>query len=356
MRAWRAAALCVFGGLACTAALQPSGKLVRSTEVADAGAGGAEDASSPPPRPKPFTLVVVPDTQVQVYKWPEDYYAQMTWIRDNVDVLDIRYVIHVGDIVEGCIYGLTPAELEAQWERAKKGTDLIHGRVPYIVTIGNHDFDGWGQPCVSSNTNFAEGITRTNRVATKFNHYYPRSLFSSWPTFGGTFPTDLNDNAYHQFRAGGTDWLIITLKYQPTDAEIAWAGEIAQAHRNHQIIIDTHSYLTGDGSRSTEGDRIWNGLGKLYPNIAFILSGHVSSARRVSIGVAGNTVHEIMSDYQTYSDRERNSWLRLMTFDPVAETVSVRTYSPTLDRDNDSAADDDHFVLSDIVFPQAAPK
>jgi hypothetical protein len=348
MRWWIATSLFAFTMIAC------SSSSVQAPEDAtweqNAADGGVEAAAASVEAPKPFTLVVVPDTQVQVYKWPDDYYKQMKWIADNVQSLGIQYVIHVGDIIEGCVYGLSEAQIEDQWKRAKKGTDFLEGKVPYIMTIGNHDFDGWGTPCDPSNTDFGAGITKTNRVATKFNKYYPRSLFASRPTFGGTFPDDLNDNSFHVFRAGGTDWLVLTLKYQPTDAELDWASEVVATHPDHHVIIDTHSYLSGNGQRSPDGDRIWEKVGKRYPNVSFILSGHINSKRRTATGDAGNTVHEIMSDYQTYKDRPRNSYLRLMTFDPAAKTVSVRTYSPTLNKDNATASDDDKFVLSGVEF------
>jgi hypothetical protein len=315
----------------------------------DGGADGAPSSRSA----EPFSLIVLPDTQVQVYKWADDYYAQMRWVAANAGPLNVRYVIHVGDVIEGCVYGLTPAQIEDQWKRAKVGIDLIHGKVPYVVAIGNHDFDGWGMPCERSNTDFSAGITRTNRAASTFNRYFPRSRYASWPTFGGTFPEDLNDNSFHVFTAGGTNWMIVTLKYQPTDAELAWARQVIESHPDHEVIISTHSYLNRNGNRSADGERIWNNLGKRYANVSFILSGHINSKRRTSVGDNGNTVYEIMSDYQTYSDRNRNSFLRVMRFDPVAKTVSVRAYSPTLKHDNDNASDDDNFVLNDVRFPAA---
>jgi len=349
-RAAAAAIVMAMAGCAADGAPEMDARSVLA--LPDAGSPPAAEVPvpTPPSTPEAFSLIVMPDTQVQVYKWPDDYYAQMRWVAANVVPLNVRYVIHIGDVVEGCVYGLTAAQIEDQWKRARAGIDLIEGKVPYVLAIGNHDFDGWGIPCDPSNTDFGAGITKTNRVASNFNRYFPRSRYAAWPTFGGTFPDDLNDNSFHLFTAGGTDWMIVTLKYQPTDAELAWARGVVEAHPDRQVIVSTHSYLSGNGKRSPDGDRVWNNLGKLYPNVSFILSGHINSKRQTSVGDHRNTVYEIMSDYQTYSDRNRNTFVRVMAFDPAAKTVSVRAYSPTLARDNTDAADDDHFVLENVSF------
>ncbi|MFG2417226.1 hypothetical protein [Streptomyces goshikiensis] len=53
-----------------------------------------------------------------------------------------------------------------------------------------------------------------------FNRNFPRSGFSNLLSFGGTYSAGQNDNSFHMFSAGGTNWLILALKCAPTDDEI----------------------------------------------------------------------------------------------------------------------------------------
>lgn len=86
-----------------------------------------------------------------------------------------------------------------------------------------------------------------------------------------------------------------------------------------------------------------------HANIEFVLCGHLSTAsRRMDMGDNGNPVFQILSDYQNYDQREPNSYIRTMLFDPNAKTVSVRTYSPAFDKEMTGDAHD--FVLTDVPF------
>jgi len=82
-----------------------------------------------------------------------------------------------------------------------------------------------------------------------------------------------------------------------------------------------------------------------HPNIDLVLSGHVTNggaARLTSTGLAGNRVHEILSNYQEYP-RGGDGWLRIMQIEPASRRVRVFTYSPT--RDVYWLSDEQHFEL-----------
>src|SRR5688572_4917066 len=49
-------------------------------------------------RPKPFTLVLLPDTQVYSHSYPEIFRAQTEWIVEEAD--RITFVLHQGDITD----------------------------------------------------------------------------------------------------------------------------------------------------------------------------------------------------------------------------------------------------------------
>ena len=284
-----------------------------------------------------FTLVVMPDTQFTAQSWPADFMNMTAWIRDKAAELNIAYVLHEGDVQENPI----PPTYQ-YFENARRAMNQLDGHVPYVVAIGNHDFDAWY-------TGQNEGIA-TDRRATIFNRYFPVSKFQNWPTFGSSHPAGTNDNSFHKFRAGGTDWGIVTLKFKPTAAELAWANSIVSANPSRRFIILTHEYLFGNGTRTPAGTQMWNELVSKYKNVQFVFSGHVypTSARRVDAGVNGNQVHQLLIDYQAYSVREPNSYIRLMTFDTAARTITVKSYSPPFNKYMTGTADD--FVLTGVPF------
>jgi len=286
-----------------------------------------------------FTLIMIPDTQIAVQDWPEFFYAQTQWIADNRNTLGIRFAIHVGDITEW--------PRSTDWSRARYGMNKLDGKVPYVVAIGNHDFDAW---------NGSYSAIAANRTCNNFNSYFPRSKFAAWPSFGSSYPSTLNDNSFHKFTAGGTDWGILTLKFNPTDAELAWGASVVAANPDRQIIINTHDCMNGT-TLSATGTRLWNTISRVYPNVALILNGHYTNqGYRKDLGDNGNIVHHVMADYQDYdyADRYQNSFLRIMTFHPSTGTVDVRTYSPYLNQYKTDARN--QFVITDMPFAPGAPR
>lgn len=102
---------------------------------------------------------------------------------------------------------------------------------------------------------------------------------------------------------------------------INWAGDVVKAYFDYNVTILTHYYLTSKGEI---GDRnagygdfspqdMYNRLVRLYPNIKFVLSGHVSgSALRVDEGIEGNKIDQMLQNYQ--SDDFGGGYIRLLTF------------------------------------------
>ena len=60
------------------------------------------------------------------------------------------------------------------------------------------------------------------------------------------------------------------------------------------------------------------------------MSGHVhSESRRTDKNLAGNTVYQMLADFQEDSNGG-NGWLRILTFSPKNNRINVTTYSPSL--------------------------
>ena len=71
-----------------------------------------------------------------------------------------------------------------------------------------------------------------------------------------------------------------------------------------------------------------------HPNLIMVLSGHFtggSGARRSDLGDNGNLVNQLFADYQDYANGG-TGWLRIMTFHPTTNSISVQSYSPYLNQ------------------------
>ena len=314
------------------------------------GGGAAGSVAARTYNGEEFAIVVLPDTQMYSHLYPNIFDAQTQWIVDNKDAYHIVYVLHEGDIVN------IPGPTDGQWQNAVKSMNLLDGKVPYALAIGNHDYDD-------------EGVTR---ASTKFNKYFPWTKFRDLSSFGGTFEEGKMDNTFHLFRAGGTDWLIMCLEFGPRDTVLAWANQIVNSYPNRRVIVLTHGYLYYDnawlGSKpdhasppsgmgiatqpggASNGDIIWSQFVRMHKNIQYVFSGHSPGDGEgflLSYGKNGNPVYQIMANYQ-YWENGGNGYMRLMLFNPKKATVTVKTYSPYLNKLYETGKN--QFVLTDVAF------
>jgi len=257
---------------------------------------------------EPFRIVIIPDTQWASMKWPGVLKSMTRWIAANRDTMDIKYVLHVGDMVE-------TGRGDAEWENFDAAMSLLDGKVRYILAVGNHDFDH----------------IRGARSTVKFNEYFPRRRFEHRLGFGDTYPRRTNDNSYHTFSAGGMRWLVISLMFCPADDELKWANKVVSEYSDHQVIVLTHSYLEHRG-RDVSGENIWNKFVRSHPNILMVICGHLSTVHYESVGDKGNRVFEMLFDWQNDRLPEPNSYFAIAEIDPIAGKISIRTYSPLLDK------------------------
>jgi hypothetical protein len=274
-------------------------------------------------------LVFLPDTQ-SYSKWrPEDMELQTDWIVSNAVTNDIKFVGHVGDVIQDY-------DNVTQWTFMQGQMAEIGAVVPYNVLPGNHDY--------------VEGT----RDSSYLNTYFPLSTFSAMSSFGGSYDTS-SDNTYHIVNVHGTDWLVFSLEMGPRTAVLDWANGIIALHPTKPVILITHAYLKGQEPGTgdllvhldnhaasngyglgaapplvNDGIDIWNHL--VYPNdnIRFVICGHdgtpdIGSAYRVSQNHLGLNVYQIMSNFQYWASYP--AYMVLLKFDSTG-TVLFRTYSP----------------------------
>jgi hypothetical protein len=311
---------------------------------------------------EPFTLVVMPDTQTESTNTPQVKFPAMAqWIADNRAPLNIRFVAHVGDLVNWETPQSTPPNIQYVNADAAMHTLDVAG-IPYAIAIGNHDtaavggVNPDGTPCHCGGSAAPGDVHANLRNTQTFNQFFPLSRFVDCK---GQYEPPKVDNTFHTFSAGGVDWLLITAELDPRPGALAWFNDVVSRHPDHNVIYLTHNYLAPSGNLAGPvgyGDlspqAVWDGLIKLHGNIRFVLSGHLTeTALRQTAGADGKTVYQLLTDYQNLGD----AWLRTLLIDPQAKTVKSEVYSPYLKQYKTGPTEE--FTLTDVelIPPKPAP-
>jgi hypothetical protein len=283
--------------------------------------------------PPDFTVVVLPDPQYYSANNPAIFDSQTQWIVNNISAMNIKFVIDVGDTVNG-------GGEASQWQAASNSMSKLEGKVPYIVAIGNHDY------------NAADPWNRTSS-ATNFNHYFgPPRFANSYSGWLGSYPTGSNENSYYVMPINGQRYLILSLEFYPRASALQWAKGIIEQNSDAEIIIVTHGYEYFDNTHvalcdnynaesynmgaDNDGEEMWTKLVSQYANISMVFSGHIvksagqmAAAHQTEAGVNNNIVNEMLANGQAMTDGGQG-YLRILQVSPTRNQIRVSTYSPYL--------------------------
>ncbi|WP_438481228.1 metallophosphoesterase [Oleiharenicola lentus] len=309
-----------------------------------------------------WSLIMVPDTQNYV-KWirNQPILDLMTaWIEENIDPLNIKMVVIVGDLVQNDEkiindYDGNQTTMQ-QWQSVSRALARLDGKVPYVAATGNHDYSINAQGVRTSH--FSDYIT------TERNHLNQKALVQN--NRNEQWQPTLENSAYELKNLNGRDYLFLTVEFAPRDTIVEWAKKIAalEQYKNHRVVFITHAYLNDKDQHikgeqmnwlywepyninnviqksskialptANTGKQLWEKLVQPSANIELTLSGHVSGeGYRVDTNIAGKAVHQVLFDAQTMGGGHRSGnggdgWLRILEFFPDNKTVKVRTFSP----------------------------
>lgn len=276
-----------------------------------------------------WTIAILPDTQVYSQHRPGVFSAQTIWLRDNIRRYNIRYLLHVGDLVNN--------NSQPEWLAAREAMGVVDGYIPYSFVPGNHDYGPSGN-----------ASTRE----TLMNDYFHFDQYKDRIHFGGAMTDGKMDNTFHTFQAGGYDWLVMCLEWGPRDSTIDWADSILEQYPDHKTILLTHAYMNNNDYRydrsdpegrpqkynphnySTpggvnDGEELWQKLVRKH-NFVLTLNGHVlgdGTGFRTDANDVGQNVHQMLVNYQFLSPFGGNGYLRLLVVNPDGR-VDVKSYSP----------------------------
>jgi len=271
-----------------------------------------------------WTLPVLPDTQIYLQSCSDDNSAIVQEMIDFIiEEIDPPYIHQVGDLIND-------PRAECEWILA----DAIMSRIEdaglsWGLSVGNHEGCYPGL--------FCEGELKYPLA--NFDVWFPPKRWESDPVFGGTKDTGTMENAWHKFRAGNIDWLVVNLGFAqpPSYNVLLWADALIKAHPDHRVIVGQHSLIWGDNTWTNEGNIVWNAL-KANPNLTLMFCGHRiddEHGHRVDF-VGDKQVHTIMINYQAWADEfpgnGGDGYMLLGEFTGLR--VDFRTYSPFLDQES----------------------
>lgn len=285
-----------------------------------------------------FSFVVIPDTQTWTGARDPRFGNATDWIASQEESLNIEWVQHTGDVVNWGWLDRT------QYDVASKAMEnLERADIPYAAAIGNHDtrvvgigggsyvFQNDKKDCRDRFGADECKAALLNRHTEEFNEYFTADRYGN---VAGEFEAGKVDNIFQTFDAGNRKWLVLTLELWPRTEAIEWANGVVAQHPDHNVIVQTHSYLNGDGSIYTGNDYgsnspqyLYDNLISRHDNIKMVFSGHVGQVgHRTDTTPSGNVVHSFLMN----SVGAGNS-VRIMTVDTETGEFSSEIYNESTD-------------------------
>jgi len=289
-----------------------------------------------------FSIILLPDTQHYTSTYPEIIYKQMDWIVENKNLLNIQYVIHLGDI--------TNNNKEYAWEVADSSFKILEDAgISYSIVYGDNDMK-------NSSKNYYDGTRHTKLL----NRYFPVTRFDkpgSWWR-GGFYDPEKIDNYYCLSEYKNYKFLIMNLEIAPRSAVLNWADKIIAQYSSRKVILVTHDYLDRNGNRlddlktfgldgkdengklkGNNAEAVFKKLVKINSNIILVLCGHKEGEfqKEVKIKISKDSgearkVFEILSDFQDErlkgtDEKSGKGLLRVLKIYPEKNEIGLSTVS-----------------------------
>ncbi|MFS0734241.1 hypothetical protein ABC304_01740 [Microbacterium sp. 1P10UB] len=275
-----------------------------------------------------FTVATYPDTQQEVFGAADDRFrARSQWLVGQKSALDLRFVAHTGDVVNW------DTDTHSQFAEAQEAMEPLEAAgIPYQLSIGNHDTLATGPGGTARDP---QRTAQLQRTTTTFNQYFRPSDYQA---LAGSFEQGKVDNTYSMFEAEGASWLVLNLELWPRVSVVDWAESVISSHPDSNVLIQTHSFLDGNGNIDGAGQSkthwqygdsspqyVYDRLVAPYGNVKVVMSGHVGDAvSKVVTTSAGNKVAFLL---QAIHSKSTNP-VRLSQFDVNAGTISTKVYGP----------------------------
>lgn len=264
-----------------------------------------------------YNFVLLPDTQNTV-KFKKDVMdTAVKELIDTADELNVKGVIHLGDVVENNNDG-------AQYDTAREiFYQIPDAGIRFLVQPGNHD--GWASGTANYWNSFGEN---SKLFAGRTSWYLTNHGYSS----------------YMLVDAGTYTYLVISLACTGSDPgqnnntswnpeHEQWFREVLETYPNCPTIVTTHDLQNCSDTEpsairlSENGEKLWN-IVKEYNQVFMLVGGHSHGAGVETLtNDKGNRVISVLTDYQ-FAYQGGNGLFRYLEFDEQDNKIYYSSYSP----------------------------
>ncbi|WNQ11455.1 metallophosphoesterase [Paenibacillus aurantius] len=257
-----------------------------------------------------FSIAWETDTQYYAQSYPENFRLLNDHIAANKDRMDIRYVVHTGDLIDDI-------DETYQWERADQYMKILEdAQLPYGVVAGNHD------------------IANHNGKYVNYQKYFGEDRFKDNGVFGGSFQNNLGH--YDLVTAGGQDLIFVYMSYNFDREAVAWVNKVLAEYPDRMAVLAFHNYVKANADLDEAGLYYQNEVVAKNPNVKLVLSGHYTGAAfnvegfdDDGDGVKERKVYQILQDYQG-GEQGGNAYYKTLYFDLANGKLYMNSYSPKL--------------------------
>jgi len=275
------------------------------------------------PRDETFCFAVLPDTQIMSESDPSAYVGETRWLAEHAAALDLRLVLHVGDVVNKGRREPAQYLLAARAHRS-----LLEAGIPLLVVPGNHDYD--------------DELDETRELSL-FNSHVGFSALAGQPEFAGTFTEGAAENSYALLDGPSGGVVVVAMEFGPRREVVAWAEELLLRHADRSAFVLTHSYLDPDARRThtqssyhpraypgstdaVDGEQLWDRTLRRMPHVVGVFSGHqvpTPVSWRVDANDSGDGVLQSFQNWQM-ATLETMPRIRLVWWRPSTRQLSMR--------------------------------
>ncbi len=245
----------------------------------------------------PFSVIWITDTQFLSASSPGDFDSLCTWIVNNSARLNLKAVIHTGDLVD------TDTDAN-QWSNAAHSMGLLlSNNITYCWCAGNHD------------TFVSQSYPAFNVSAMRLKPYWVSD-------YNGGMDTAISFNISNQ------KILLIDIEYDGDNSVLQWANNLINNNPSASVIIGTHEYLDpSSGGYSSWATNFQVSVLNTHPKVFMTLNGHFHPTDITAYRTRVGSRDELYWDRQDADSYRGAGAARIFTFDVAQNKVNVTTYN-----------------------------
>jgi len=257
-----------------------------------------------------FSFAWITDTQYYAEQYFNNYGAMIDWIVNNKTNLNIKYLMHTGDIVD---------EFNEEYQFINSSNQLKKledAGLPYGLLAGNHD------------------VGHGNEIYDWYYKYFGADRYKDNPFYGGSYKNNLNH--YDLITIDGVEMIFVYMSWDLYLPEIEWANSILEKYADRKAVICMHPGINANAAQDYESNLMIEHVYKKNKNVFAVLNGHYHGSSLNFIGFDDDgdgtrerVVYQICTDYQS-APEGGSGYVKMLYFDLANSKIYINSYSPIL--------------------------